>query len=66
MSSLQGGCQTKCRLEQGIGHETLLHPSHLDAIEPVTAKKNGHGGIVIGVEDSFMTDGSLVKNNNIF
>ena len=49
------------------GPGVLLHPSHLNAIENVVAQ-NINNGVVIGMEDSFMTDGSLVKNeyNNIF
>jgi hypothetical protein len=41
-----------------------LHPSHLDALVIAQTTQNG---VIIGMEDSFMTDGSLVKNdNNIF
>ena len=43
----------------------ILHPSHLATIEQIVAKKIQQG-VIIGREDSFMTDGSLVQNNNIF
>ena len=38
-----------------------MHPSHLDALIVAQNTKNG---VVIGMEDSFMTDGSLVNNEN--
>lgn len=56
-----------CRKEmKKNGPGVLLHPSHLHTIEHVVAQ-NTKDGVVIALEDSFMTDGSLVKNdNNIF
>ena len=65
-NSLQGQpCQAECRKDiNQNGPGVLLHPSHLDALVVAQTTQNG---VIIGMEDSFMTDGSLVKNdNNIF
>jgi hypothetical protein len=50
--------QAECRKDiNKNGPGVLLHPSHLDAL---VVTQNTQNGVIIGMEDSFMTDGSLV------